>query len=251
MHADKTLTVDAGQITVTDSYEGLESAVITINGGNIRLASSDDGINVASGVDGSGMGGRPTLGGGRFPEQGDAFAATGDTFLHINGGYIYVNAMGDGLDVNGAITMSGGTVIVDGPTQNMNGAVDYDRGFTITGGTLVAVGSAGMAQAPDTSSTQYSLLLNLSSALRAGALVRIQDQSGAALLTFAPAKSYQSIVFSSPEIQAGATYDLYSGGSMSGAAMDGLYDDGDYTAGVRAGSVTVTGIATIVGGRMR
>jgi hypothetical protein len=34
-----------------------------------------------------------------------------------------VDALGDGLDVNGAISMSGGRVIVIGPTGNMNGAL--------------------------------------------------------------------------------------------------------------------------------
>ena len=54
MHADSTLEVNGGDIRVTESYEGLESAVITLNAGNIHIVSSDDGINVAGGNDGSG-----------------------------------------------------------------------------------------------------------------------------------------------------------------------------------------------------
>ena len=55
VHADQSVTINGGEIAVTQSYEGLESAVITINGGALHITSSDDGVNVAGGVDGSGM----------------------------------------------------------------------------------------------------------------------------------------------------------------------------------------------------
>ncbi|MEZ4610523.1 MAG: hypothetical protein R2838_09820 [Caldilineaceae bacterium] len=47
------------------------------------------------------------------------------------------------------------------PDGQQQRRADYDGGFSITGGTLVAAGSAGMAQAPDTTSTQNSLLYTL------------------------------------------------------------------------------------------
>lgn len=72
----------------------------------------------------------------------------------IKGGKLTVDARGDGLDSNGSIEMSGGVVIVNGPTENMNGALDYDGSFLISGGTLVAAGSAGMAQEPSVDSSQ-------------------------------------------------------------------------------------------------
>ncbi len=53
MHADAALTINNGEIVVSESYEGIESAVITINDGSLHINASDDGINVASGVDGS------------------------------------------------------------------------------------------------------------------------------------------------------------------------------------------------------
>ena len=46
---------------------------------------------------------------------------------------------------NGNVTMSGGIVIVNGPTQGGNGALDYNGTFEITGGTLVAAGTTDMA----------------------------------------------------------------------------------------------------------
>ena len=251
MHADKTLEINNGEFQITQSYEGIESAAITINDGYFQMIASDDGINVAGGNDGSGMGqgmrpgGKPNRGGG--PGQ-DTYTSSGSYTLDINGGYIYVDAAGDGIDVNGAITMTGGTVIVNGPTQNMNGALDYDQGFNISGGFLLAVGSAGMAQAPGTSSSQNSILVNFNSAQQAGTLIHIQGSNGEDILTFSPTKVYQSIAFSSADIVTGTTYDMYLGGSSTGTATDGLYEGGTYSSGTQYTSLTISGVVTSVGG---
>ena len=149
------------------------------------LVVSDDGLNVAGGNDGSGIN-RPGGGGGGFNPPDTNY------YLYLNGGYIVVDAAGDGIDVNGSIEMTDGVVIVNGPTSSMNGALDYDGSFKITGGFLVAAGSSGMAQAPGNASTQNSLLLNFNSSRQAGSLVHIQSSAGKGILTFAPTKTYQS-----------------------------------------------------------
>jgi hypothetical protein len=151
MHADMTLTVNDGTLNISQSYEGLESAAIVINGGDIQITASDDGVNVAGGNDSSSTEGR--LG-------QDAFSDSGQYLLTINGGNLVVDAGGDGLDSNGSIVMSGGQVIVNGPTNDGNGPLDYNGTFTISGGFIVAVGSSGMAQTTSDSSSQYSLLYN-------------------------------------------------------------------------------------------
>ncbi len=238
MHADATLTISGGEINVTQSYEGIESAIITISAGNIHVVASDDGINVSGGNDSSSMGGRP----GRT-----CFSSSGDDYLDISGGYIYMDGSGDGIDVNGAITMSGGVVIVNGPTSNNNGAWDYDRGFSLTGGILVAAGSSGMAQAPDSSSTQYAVMVNLDTALSAGTLIHIAAADGSEVLTFQPIRDYQSLVFSSPDLVAGATYTVSSGGSSTGTATDGLYVGGEYSGGSQVASLTLDSVITTYG----
>ena len=62
---------------------------------------------------------------------------------------------GDGIDANGAVEMTDGVVIVNGPTIRMNSALDYDGFFKMTGGVVVAAGSSRMAQAPGSLSTQH------------------------------------------------------------------------------------------------
>jgi hypothetical protein len=249
MHADSTLTINDGEIRITQSYEGIESAVITIDGGAIDIMASDDGVNVAGGNDGSGTaagmqpGGRPGRGGPGM----DAFTFTGHTYLYINGGTMMVEATGDGIDVNGAIEMTGGLVVVNGPTQQMNSALDYDASFTISGGLLAAAGSAGMAQAPGEASSQLSLLLNFPSALPAGTIIHIQTSTGDELLTFAPLKPFQSIAFSSAALAKGMAVEIYYDGSAAGASLGGLYLDGAYTPGTQVASFTLANVVTRVG----
>ena len=235
IHSDASLTINGGDINITQSYEGLESAVITVNGGTIHVIASDDGFNTAGGADGSSVSGRPGM---------NQFAASGNYYLYVNGGYISVNAGGDGIDSNGPIEMTGGVVLVNGPTNNGNGALDYMGSFNISGGFLVAVGSSGMAKAASTSSTQYSVMQNFASAQAGGTLVSIVAADGTAVLTFAPAKDYQSVVFSSPELKNGETYTLYVGGNSSGTATDGLYSGGTYSPGSEAANFTISSIVT-------
>ncbi len=237
MHADISLGINGGDISITKSYEGIESEVIAINNGNIHLVSSDDGINASTGGGGDfGMGGRPAQGG---------FVTSGNCFLYINGGYVVVNATGDGIDVNGSVVMTGGDIIVNGPTSNMNSALDHGS-FKITGGFLLAVGSSGMAQAPGVSSSQYSILMNLRTTQQAGTMVHIQLNNCKEILSFTPIKKFQSVVFSSAELKKGSTYDVYFRGSSTGTVVDGLYQNGTYTPGTMFASFTISGIVTKV-----
>ncbi|HPG40101.1 MAG TPA: carbohydrate-binding domain-containing protein [bacterium] len=241
IHADSALTINNGDITAKKCYEGIESTYITVNGGNIRLTSSDDGVNAADGSGGGdpggGMPGGGNTGGGGMP-------TTGNYYLYINGGYLAVNAAGDGFDINGTIVMTGGNVIVHGPTENMNGALDWDKGFKMTGGFLVAAGSAGMAQAPASTSTQYAILINMNKSLDGGTMFHIQAGDGSEILSFTPSKKYQSVAFSSDKLVNGGTYDVYYGGTCTGTAVDGLYSGGVYTAGTKLTSFTVSSMIT-------
>lgn len=222
MHADASLTVADGSIVVTESYEGLESAVVTIDGGEIEIRASDDGINVAGGTDGSGQEAGPGGFGGGGRGGPDEFAANDDQWLYINGGTIVVYASGDGIDVNGHWSMAGGTLIVHGPTENMNGAFDVNGTFEISEGFLVGAGSAGMAESPDTNSGQASLSVQFNGAQSDS--IQIQDSDGTVLLTFQPAKTYQAFVFSSPDLVGGETYEFFMGATGSGDEIGGVYD---------------------------
>ncbi|HOK67708.1 MAG TPA: carbohydrate-binding domain-containing protein [Anaerohalosphaeraceae bacterium] len=234
IHADNTVLINGGTINVANSYEGIESAVITINNGTIHITSGDDGINVAGGNDGSGEPWPPQPG-----------SNTGNYFLYINGGHIVLNTTGDGIDANGSITITGGTILVNGPTVNFNNAVDFDGTCNMSGGFLVAVGSSQMAQALSTTSTQCSLKITYRQWKTAGTLIHIAGAAtGEDILTFAPLKSYQSCVFSAPSLKKGTSYKLYMGGNSTGTAADGLYQGGIYTPGTLTNTFTINNIVT-------
>ena len=151
---------------------------MTINGGNLDLTANNDGINAADGNSSK-----------KTPGQ-----ATAGVSLTITGGKIKINAQGDGLDSNGDLTISGGEVYVDGPTNGGNGALDYDGNGSITGGTVVMVGSNGMAMGFGSNSKQASILTNVSG--NAGAKVTISDSSGKEILSYTAAKNFQSVLAS-------------------------------------------------------
>jgi hypothetical protein len=241
IHADSILTINGGDLNIAQSYEGLESVVITINDGTIHLAASDDGINASSGNSGTAAAAQPMWRGGPGGFE------SGDNYLYINGGYLFVDANGDGIDANGSIEMTAGTVIINGPTNDGNGPLDYLGAFDISGGYLVAVGSAGMAQAPSATSTQYSVMYSFASPQAAGTMVHIEAESGQDVLTFVPTKQYQSVLLSSPELENGSTYVIYSGGNSSGTVTDGRYADGAYAAGTQVSSFTITSMVTGAG----
>jgi hypothetical protein len=234
VHGDLAIEINGGYIIITTSYEGIEGKSITVNDGTIYLTANDDGFNAADGT--GGMGGHG--GGGMM---------VGDYSLTINGGYIVLNTGGDGFDSNGIADMTGGTLLVNGPTNNVNGAIDVNGTFNVTGGFLVAVGSSGMAEAPSETSSQYSMRLNFDWTLPAGTLVHIESSDGNEILTFAAAKEFQSIVVSSPEFSAGATYTISYSGEASGVASDGLYPDGSYSGGTLHSSFTVSSMVTSLG----
>lgn len=249
LHADKSITIDGGMLMITKSFEGIESAVITINAGNIDILSSDDGINLAGGADGSGMNSERR--GGRGGPGEDRFTASGDYCLYINGGTTTINAGGDGIDSNGSINMSDGVVVIDGPTESMNGALDYTGTFNISGGIMVASGSAGMAMAPSDSSSQPSILINFDSFLRSDVHFHVENDLGETILNYAPTKPYQSVVISTPQLSIGDTIHIMVGGEVAGSNNEGMLLEGDYSGGSEVTSFTITDRVTYVGSRGR
>lgn len=234
VHADAEVVIAGGTINISKSYEGVEGANITVSGGETHVTANDDGVNVAGGNDASSANGSATQ---------DRFSESASNKLSITGGYLSVDAMGDGLDSNGSIEMSGGTVVVSGPTSDGNGMLDYDGTFEMSGGILAAAGSSGMAQAPSDSSSQYSIAMTFSDTQQAGKPVHLEDSQGNAILTFAPGKNYQTVVISSPDLKKGS-YALYTGGTSTGTVKDGVYTGGAYSGGTKVVSFEITDSVT-------
>lgn len=136
IHADNAVVIMDCDMEILQSYEGIEGLSIDIEGGEIALTASDDGLNAAGGNDSSGTGGRGD----------DIFAVTEGAYICISGGTLNINAYGDGIDSNGDLTVSGGKTYVSGPVNGGNSSLDYAGEAVITGGIFVAAGASEMAQ---------------------------------------------------------------------------------------------------------
>ena len=135
IHADYTLNITGGKITVTSSYEGLEGNLVKVSGGEAYVYATDDGVNATSGKASPNI----TVSGGLLDVE---VPSSGDT---------------DGIDSNGSLTITGGTIIAKGPgsaSGNAFGAaaVDTDGTVSITGGSLIIFG--GIEKTPSGSATK-------------------------------------------------------------------------------------------------
>ncbi|MDR1589654.1 MAG: carbohydrate-binding domain-containing protein, partial [Oscillospiraceae bacterium] len=108
VHSDAGLTINGGSVNILKSLEGLEAMVVTINGGDTRIAASDDAINASDGGTEEVAAQNPQGGRGGF---GGDMVNNPALSVNITGGGVRLYAGTDGIDSNGGIVISGGTVL--------------------------------------------------------------------------------------------------------------------------------------------
>ena len=213
LHADQTLTLSGGTIDITQSYEGVEATSIQFLGSDVAIVASDDGINATSSE--------------TTTRTGGSGAVDEKLVINVEAGWIAIDAQGDGLDSNGNITMSGGTLLVNGTNQGGNGALDYDGTFALIGGTMVAVGSADMAQNVSESSTQGTVALTFDQTQSASQTISLwNEETQEMLLAFTPIRDYQSVIMSSPDLIIEQSYQVHLGGTVTEDVRNGFVSEG-------------------------
>lgn len=173
-------------------------------GGNAQDGTSQNGT---TGTGQQGMG-QPPQGG--MPGGGGTFEVV-DAAINVSGGNITVNAEGDGIDSNGVTTLSGGTLIVNGPSQGGNAALDTNGDLLLNGATVLSGSTADMFEAPSTNSTSGYLKLTNSSGFEQGSTVQVADSSGKVVANYKVTKSnVQLVLVSSSSIVKGQSYTVYT-----------------------------------------
>ena len=175
-------------------------------GGNAQDGMSQNGT---TGTGQQGMG-QPPQGGGMPGGGGGTFEVV-DAAINVSGGNITVNAEGDGIDSNGVTTLSGGTLIVNGPSQGGNAALDTNGDLLLNGATVLSGSTADMFEAPSTNSTSGYLKLTNSSGFEQGSTVQVADSSGKVVANYKVTKSnVQLVLVSSSSIVKGQSYTVYT-----------------------------------------
>lgn len=114
IHATTYVQVDGGTINLS-AAEAIEGTIVQLNGGDVEVYATDDGVNASYKSD-----------------------SLGTPVLEINGGNLAISmAQGDtdALDSNGYLYINGGTVDISAQF-----AFDYDLGAQMTGGTVYVNG---------------------------------------------------------------------------------------------------------------
>jgi len=194
--------ISGGRIDILNSYEGIEGLNVTITGGDINIYARDDGINAREYNAAGGFRGRQMRRGPLNP----------DIYVRITGGNMFVHALRDGIDSNNNIFLEGGSLFVSGPSRGMDGAIDLDGTFLITGGKLV---TAGTVLNISRQSAQPVISVMYTRQMPSGTMLDIKDADGRPLLSYTSQIAFSASVFTSPDFSAGSVYSLFINGEKT------------------------------------
>lgn len=184
-----------GLLTIVAENEGLDSELhLTINGGNIRILSGNDGINTNE--DGISV---TTINGGTLDIR-----VTGET------------GEGDGIDSNGWLVINGGTVTAQACSFSADAGIDSDMGIHINGGTVIATGH--MLDHIEEGGQNYAVF---TFAQTDNIAVTLRNEQDTGILDTAPENDYSILVFSSQDLKPGI-HTLWSGSvQLAGQRVNG------------------------------
>lgn len=175
--------------------------------------------------------------GGKAPggQGGAPGASDSNCLIQINGGKVVLDSQGDGVDSNGNVEITGGTLLVNGPSSDGDGAFDYDGEATISGGTVLMAGAVGMAQS-FTSGIQAFALVQASGS--AGSVIEATDADGNVIATLTATKAFGCVLVSGAGVSDGDTITVSVDGAATTATASTTGTSGIATGGMGGGPAT-------------
>lgn len=231
VHSDGNVTVNNGNISITHCYEGLEGKYIEINDGDINIIALDDGINAVG--DGTSIMEPPP----DNKNPSDAPSVTENNpdnrmllqmqvednentvmLFRMNGGKVYIEAGGDGIDINGSCEMNGGDVTSYAKKDGPDLAWDYDGICRMNGGTFKGAGNAGMMEMPADKSKKYCLMAYMPTTYRNGGNIKIIDSDGNEVENFSTDGSFCWVGWYGDNVKPQETYTMSVNDVVIGSA---------------------------------
>ena len=199
-----------GALQVNGDKEGIESKLhLTIDGGTIQAVSQDDALNAC--------------------EDGVSVITINDGIVNCA---VQNGEEGDGIDSNGSIYINGGFIVAQAHGTSQDSGLDSDLGIFINGGTVCATGN--MYEEISEESAQQFVQFYFATPQQGNAPLVITDSDGNYVLAYTPVNQFSILEFSSPDLKDGETYSLYSGGTLTGTVVNGIYTQVDsYTNGTQ------------------
>ena len=242
IHAENSFIINDGKINILNSKEGIEAHTIDINGGDIILIANDDGINAADFSNNTeetfnpdkrnndsfnpennmnqppdkpeevpnNTNGQPpeplNNSNNQQPPMNDninpIFDVDESCYVHITGGNLDINANGDGIDSNGEIKITGGTIIAFGSNTGGNSVLDYGTKAIINKGNVLLYGSSGMIE-PFTEGNSNSIIIYLTNRINTEDTISVNNTSGEELISTKAKNSADCIIIGGDKFSKG------------------------------------------------
>ncbi len=184
-----------GVLNIVAQNEGLDTELhLTVNGGNIRIKSGNDGINTNE----------------------DGISVTS-----IRGGSVDVTVTGqtgegDGIDSNGWLVIDGGKVTASACATSVDAGIDADNGVYIRGGTVVATGN----MLDHFEAVQTGILFSFSQRQTGGKSYHLK-QGENTVFSCQPVNAFAYLIVSFPELKAGE-YTFFQGDTQLTGYIGGM-----------------------------
>ncbi len=181
---------DNGVLDITADNEGLDTEMhLAIEGGNVNITSGNDGINCNE---------------------------DGVSAIVISGGTVDITVdgstgEGDGIDSNGYLTLSGGTVYASACGQSADAGLDAEQSVSLTGATVMAAGNMLDELNCD---GQCCAVFSFGQRQSGGVTYAVKDSKGETVLEYAPANDFTLLTVTSPELAEGESYSLWAGDEL-------------------------------------